>query len=120
MPFPGNRAARLALACLLALAIWDALWELLLAPVRIGSGWLALKALPLLFLWHGAARGSRRTRQWAVLVIPWYFAEALTRALSERGRHAAVAGVAAVLAGASFAAFLAWFRASRRVADPGT
>lgn len=101
-------AARLARAGIVALAGLCVLWETLLAP--IGAGWLALKALPLVLVAPGVLAGRRRPRQVAALLLPWYFAEALVRALAEDGRHAFVAATAAALALATFVALLAWFR----------
>ena len=54
------------------------------------------------------------TVTWLVLLLPWYLAEALVRALTESGRHAIVAAAAAVLAAAAFGAAMAWFRAEKR------
>jgi uncharacterized membrane protein len=106
-------ASRLSIAGVLTLALWLILWETLLAPVSPHSFWLAFKALPLLLLWRGVARGARMARQWTLLLLPWYAAEGLVRALTESGRHAAVAAIAASLAVASFVALLMWFRAER-------
>ena len=100
------RASTLALA---ALALLEVLWEGLLAPLP-GVRWLVVKAIPLALLFPRAARGERRARQWLVLILPFYFAEALTRALSESGRHAWVAGAACTLAAVTFVALLMWFR----------
>ncbi len=104
-------AARLARAGTLALAALCVLWETVLAP--IGAGWLALKALPLALVAPGVLAGRRRPRQVAALLLPWYFAEALVRALAEGGRHAFVAATAAALALATFVALLVWFRAEK-------
>ena len=75
----------------------------MLAPLP-GARWLALKALPLALLVPGVARGTRRPRQWLSLLAPFYFAEALVRALTETGRHGAVAALAAALAAITFVA----------------
>lgn len=111
-------AARLTVAALLALTLLEALWELLLAPVP-GARWLALKALPLAVLLPGVARGARRPRQWAALIVPFYVAEALVRALTGGGRQAVVAGLATLVATVLFGALLAWFRAERSAATAG-
>jgi len=87
----------------------EALWEGALAPLP-GPRWLVLKAVPLALLFPGVARGDRKARQWLILIVPFYFAEALVRALSESGRHAWVAGTACALAALTFAALLSWFR----------
>ncbi len=106
-------AARVTIAGMVALMLLEVLWELVLAPLP-GGRWLAVKALPLAVLLPGVARGARRPRQWLALIVPWYLAEALVRALTEPGRYGLVAGMAAALAVITFAATLAWFRAEDR------
>jgi uncharacterized membrane protein len=112
---PADRAGalRICVASLLALGGLALLWELVLAPARPGGSWLALKALPVLALVPGVARGSRRAGQVATLLVPWYAAEGIARAASESGRHAVVAGTSALLALVAFTALLAWLRKPR-------
>jgi len=105
-------AARWTLIGLAGLVLLEFLWETVLAP-QPGGAWLALKAVPLAVLFPGTARGQRRSRQWLSLLLPLYFAEAVTRAASESGRHALVAAMAAAFAAVAFVALLAWFRAER-------
>ncbi len=105
--------ARITVAALVALTLLEILWEAVLAPIP-GARWLAVKALPLAVLVPGVAQGRRRPRQWLALLVPFYFAEAIVRALTESGRHAMVAAMAAALAVVTFVAVLAWFRAERR------
>ena len=105
-------AARITVAGLVALALLEFLWEAVLAPLP-GARWLFVKALPLALLVPGVARGRRRARQWLALLAPLYFGEALARALTETGRHGAVAATAAALAAITFVAVLAWFRVER-------
>ena len=112
-----HRAARCTIVSLAGLILLELLWETVLAPQPGGGFWLAAKVLPLALLFPGAARGRRRPRQWLSLLLPLYFAEALTRAVSESGRHALVAAMAAAIAAAAFVALLAWFRAER-AAEP--
>jgi len=107
--------ARGTVAGLVALVAIEILWETLLAPARPGGGWLALKALPLALLLPGTMRGARKPRQWLVLLLPFYAAEGIVRAWSESGRGAIVATVVALLAVATFACALAWFRSERSV-----
>ena len=104
---------RVVVALTFALVLLLVLWETLLAPLRPGGSWLALKALPLALLLPGLAAARPRARQWASLLLPFYFAEGLVRGLTEAGRHATVAWGAALLAFAAFAAVLASFRAPR-------
>jgi uncharacterized membrane protein len=112
------RWRRAVAASLLALALLEVLWELWLAPLKPGGSWLALKAVPLLALTPGVARGRVRARQWTLLLLPWYGAEGVVRAFSESGRQALCAGAAAALALAALAAGLGWFRAQGRAARP--
>jgi uncharacterized membrane protein len=107
------RCARWTIVGLTGLTLLELLWETVLAPQPAGGAWLALKAVPLAILFPGVARGERKPRQWLSLLVPLYFAEALTRAWSESGRHAAVASMAAAIAAATFVALLFWFRAER-------
>lgn len=107
------RAHRAVVALATALAALLVLWETVLAPVRPGGSWLALKVLPLALLLPGLAAGRARARQWASLLLPFYLAEGVVRALTEPGRHALVAWAAALLALATFAAVLISFRARR-------
>jgi uncharacterized membrane protein len=104
------RAARLAVAATLALALLELLWELALAPLRPHGSWLALKAVPLALLIPGVAHGRRLPRQALALALPFYAGEALVRTIAESGRHALVAAVACATAGVAFVALLAWFR----------
>jgi uncharacterized membrane protein len=108
------RWLRAGVALVTALILLQVLWELILAPVRPGGSWLALKALPLALAWPALARGSPRARFVVVLLLLPCFAEAMTRAVAENGRHALVAGAAAALTVAAFAALLQSFRAAKR------
>jgi uncharacterized membrane protein len=101
-------AARATVAGLVALMALEILWETVLAPA--GSGWLALKALPLALLLPGTMRGARKPRQWLVLLLPFYAAEGIVRAWSESGRGTVVAMAATLLAVATFCAAIAWLR----------
>ncbi|MEO8345095.1 MAG: DUF2069 domain-containing protein [Betaproteobacteria bacterium] len=104
----GARWTTLGLA---TLTLLELLWETVLAPQHASGVLFALKSVPLALLFPGVAQGARRSRQWLALLLPLYFAEALTRALSEHGRHAVVAGMAAAIAAATFLSLMVWFRA---------
>jgi uncharacterized membrane protein len=111
---------RRGIAALAALILLEVLWELLLAPVRPGGSWLALKALPLALLWLGLSRGVRRAGQWLSLLLPLYAAEALVRALTEVGRHRIVALTVLIVAVAAWGALLAALRKPRHPAPRTT
>jgi len=98
-------------AALAALVLLEVLWEIWLAPLRPGAFWLALKALPLALLWPRVARAQLHAAQWALLLLPWYFAEGVVRAWSDSGRQALCAATAAALALLALAAGLGWLRA---------
>lgn len=107
---------RRGIAAVAALILLEALWELLLAPVRPGGSWLALKALPLALLWPGLSRGVRRAGQWLTLLLPLYATEALVRALTEGGRHRIVAITVLVVALLAWGSLLAALKTPRRPA----
>lgn len=113
LPAAAARWHRAAVAAIFALTLTELLWETLLAPLRPGGSWLALKALPLAILCAALARGSIEARKAASLILPIYFGEAVLRAVSESGRHALVAGMAAALALAAFVTLLLSFRRAR-------
>ena len=117
-PAPNLSAAarwhRLAVALLAGLVFCEGLWELSLAPLRPGGSWLALKVVPLTWVWFSLVRGKRRARQVASLMLPLFAAEGTVRAMTESGRHAYVAAVAAALALAALAAILLSFRAEEK------
>jgi uncharacterized membrane protein len=114
-----SRWRRAATAALLALALLELLWEFWLAPLKPGGSWMALKALPLLALVPGVARGRKRARQWMLILLPWYVAEGIVRALSENGRQSLCAGAAVAVTLAALGAGLGWFRAEGRLPRPG-
>src|SRR5882672_3199497 len=104
-----------ACATLIALIFLSLAWELWLAPLRPGGSWLALKALPLLAPIFGALHGRVYTFQWALLLLPAYFAEGVVRAYSESGASGRLALAEAGLALAFFVAGLIYVR---RAAQP--
>jgi uncharacterized membrane protein len=58
-------------------------------------------------------RGRTRALQWALLLLPWYFAEGVVRGFSESGRHALCAVTAAALSLATVASGLAYVRLAK-------
>ena len=97
--------------CLCAIVI---LWELWLAPVRVGGSWLALKAAPLALALPGLLRRTRYTRQWLSLLLPFYAAEGIVRAFSEPGRVRMLALTELSLAGIGFVMIMLLLRKRRR------
>ena len=85
----------LALGSLLALIALGLAWELWLAPT--GSGWLALKVLPLLLPLPGLWRNRLYTYRWVTLFVWLYFIEGAVRAASDKGLGAVLGLIEATL-----------------------
>ena len=112
------RLDRALTASILALSLLLALWELWLAPLRPGGSWLALKALPLALALPSLVRGSRYTRQWLSLLLPFYLAEGIVRAFSEPGRVRLLSALEIVLATVGFVVIL-WMLRKRGTEPSG-
>ena len=80
-----------AVISLLTLIIFCTAWELVLAPLRPGGSWMAIKALPLLLPLAGVLRRNIYTMQWASMLVLLYFIEGVVRAWSETGVSALLA-----------------------------
>ena len=74
---------RTAVAALLALIALCLAWELVLAPLRPGGSWLALKALPLCIPLAGILRNRMYTYRWVSLMVWLYFTEGVVRAWAD-------------------------------------
>jgi uncharacterized membrane protein len=83
----------IAVVSLLSLIVLCTAWELVLAPLRPGGSWMAIKALPLLLPLMGVLRRNIYTMQWASMFILVYFTEGVVRAWSESGTSALLAGL---------------------------
>lgn len=84
-PDSGVAATRwLATASLIALIVLCLAWELVLAPVRPGGSWLAIKALPLCIPLAGILKNRMYTYRWVSLVIWLYFTEGVVRGWSDK------------------------------------
>ncbi|MDP3228215.1 MAG: DUF2069 domain-containing protein [Acidovorax sp.] len=74
----------LATGSLLGLIVLCLAWELVLAPLRPGGSWLALKALPLCIPLAGILKNRMYTYRWVSLVIWLYFTEGVVRGWSDQ------------------------------------
>ena len=74
----------LATGSLLALIVLCLTWELVLAPVRPGGSWLAIKALPLCIPLAGILKNRMYTYRWVSLVIWLYFTEGVVRGWGDK------------------------------------
>ena len=110
-----RRARRTAWMLALALVVLCVAWELILAPLRPGGTWLALKAVPLAVLVPGMISGNVRTMQIATLVVLLYVAEAAVR-LGDAAPIGTLAFIELLLAGAVFVAAVAFVMPFKRAA----
>ena len=92
-----SRSQRLLHICavisLVGLIVLCTTWELVLAPLRPGGSWMAIKALPLLLPLAGVLRRDIYTLQWASMMVHLYFIEGVVRAWSERGTVAVLSSI---------------------------
>jgi uncharacterized membrane protein len=94
----------MAVGSLLGLIVLGLLWELWLAPIRPGGSWLALKVLPLCIPLAGFLKNRMYTYRWVSLMVWLYFAEGITRAVSDRAPSSYLAMIEVVLCVVLFAA----------------
>ncbi len=88
---------QLAVSSLLGLIVLGLAWELWLAPIRPGGSWLALKVLPLCIPLAGFLKNRMYTYRWVSLMVWLYFAEGVTRAVSDRAPSSYLAMIEVVL-----------------------
>ena len=85
LPSPAVAATRtVAVVSLLALIVLCLAWELVLAPVRPGGSWLALKALPLCIPLAGLLKNRMYTYRWLSLMVWLYVMEGAVRGWSDK------------------------------------
>ena len=72
-----------AVSSLLGLIVLGLAWELILAPLRPGGSWLALKVLPLCVPLAGLLKNRMYTYRWVSLLVWLYFTEGVVRAFSD-------------------------------------
>ena len=118
---PGNAVAAtrwLAAGSLLALIVLCLAWELVLAPLRPGGSWLALKALPLCIPLAGILKNRMYTYRWVSLLVWLYFTEGVVRAFGDAppSRWCAMAEIALCLL--LFAACVLHVKGRQKAARP--
>lgn len=102
-----------AAASLVALILLCLAWELWLAPLRPGGSWLALKALPLLWIAPGILRGRLYTYRVSTMLILAYFAEGAVRAYAEQSLSRTLALAEVTLSTALFVMAIVYVRTER-------
>jgi uncharacterized membrane protein len=104
-------------ASLAGLVLLCVLWEGLLSPLRPGSHWLALKAVPLLIPLHGAIKQRVYTIQWSSMLIWLYFTEGVVRGFrNPNPLDGALAGIELALALSFFVCALLYLRPIKQAA----
>ena len=81
----------LAVGSLIGLMAVGLAWEMVVAPLRPGGSWWALKVLPLALPLAGLLKNRMYTYRWVSLLVWLYFTEGAVRATSESGLSAALA-----------------------------
>ena len=74
----------LAVGSLLGLIVLSLAWELLIAPLRPGGSWLALKALPLCLPLAGLLKNRMYTYRWVSMLVWLYFTEGVVHAWGDK------------------------------------
>ena len=118
---PPERLARiialrnLCLGCVLGLMALGLAWELLLAPLKGGTGALAWKVLPLAFAVTGLLKHRMYTFRWLSMLILLYFTEGVVRGTTDTGLSQQLAWVETALSLAVFVACSVYVRLRLRV-----
>lgn len=107
----------LTVAAVAAIVVLSVAWEWQLAPLRPGGSLLVLKALPLVALLPGLARGRLRSYQICSMLILAYLAEGVVRGMSDLSLSSALGWVETVLATTAFASILAYVRSLQGAAS---
>jgi uncharacterized membrane protein len=92
-PLSVRRTRVLAVSSLLGLIVLSLAWELVLAPIRPGGSWLALKALPLCLPLAGLLKHRMYTYRWVSLLVWLYFTEGVVRAWGDPAPASWLAGI---------------------------
>jgi uncharacterized membrane protein len=103
-----------AVSALLGLIVLGLAWELVLAPLRPGGSWLALKVVPLCIPIAGLLKNRMYTYRWVSLVIWLYFIEGVVRAWGDKAPGNLLALIEVVLCVVLFAACTLHIRIRQR------
>ncbi|MDE2400329.1 MAG: DUF2069 domain-containing protein [Burkholderiales bacterium] len=105
-----NTVRWIAFASVIGLIVLGLLWELMLAPLKGGTGMLALKVIPLTLGITGLLRHRMYTVRWLSLLVWLYFTEGTMRAFSDAGLSQILAGIEVVLSLVLFTACSVYVR----------
>lgn len=113
-----ERMRLLNVALLLSLIALGVAWETWLAPLQGGTGYWAIKVLPLTLAIAGMLKHKLYTYRWMSLLIWLYFTEGVVRATGDKGLSQALAGIEVTLSVALFTACAVYVRLRLRVLPP--
>jgi uncharacterized membrane protein len=113
-----ERLRLLNVSLLLGLIVLGLSWELWLAPLKGGTGALAIKVLPLTLGVAGMLRHRLYTYRWMTLLIWLYFTEGVVRAAGDAGMSQYLAFVEVALSVGLFTACSVYVRLRLRVLPP--
>lgn len=105
-----NLVRWIALTSLVSLIVLGLLWELQLAPLKGGTGALAIKVIPLMFGIVGLYKHRMYTFRWLSLLVWLYFTEGCMRAYSDPGLSQMLAGLEVFLSLTLFTACAVYVR----------
>lgn len=118
---PPERLAQIArwraltLACTVGLIVLGLAWELRLAPLKGGTGALAIKVLPLSLALAGLLKHKLYTYRWLSMLILLYFTEGVVRGTTEQGLSQHLAWAETALSLLVFVACAVYVRQRLRV-----
>jgi uncharacterized membrane protein len=105
-----NAVRWIAFGSVVGLIVLGLLWELKLAPLKGGTGMLALKVIPLTFGLTGVIKHRMYTYRWLSLLVWLYFTEGAMRATSDTGLSQILAGIEVALSLSLFTACAVYVR----------
>lgn len=103
------------LFCTVALIILGLAWELQLAPLKGGTGALAIKVLPLSLAIAGLLKHKLYTFRWLSMLVLLYFTEGVVRGTTDQGLSQQLAWVETALSLVVFVGCSVYVRLRLRV-----
>jgi uncharacterized membrane protein len=113
-----ERLRLLNIVSLLGLIVLGLAWELWLAPLKGGTGALAIKVLPLTLGIAGLFKHKLYTSRWLSMLVLLYFTEGVLRATTEQGASRILAIAEVVLSVVLFSGCAVYVRQRLKVLPP--
>lgn len=103
------------LFCTVALIVLGLAWELQLAPLKGGTGALAIKVLPLSLAIAGLLKHKMYTFRWLSMLVLLYFTEGVVRGTTDQGLSQYLAWIETALSVVVFVGCSVYVRLRLRV-----